>query len=172
MAAETFEGFDTEREFAKGKATLGGKAAFAEALEVFGSGVFRAVNDAEVFASAGFEGWLDEAAAGFGDEVERFDDHPFPSPASEFFPPTNAFGLAFRVGDIDELERCGHKEFRVGGAESGEGFHVPAMGLMGMKRAFAGKEMERGELEIGDGIHRPAVSSVGFDVVGDHIRAF
>jgi hypothetical protein len=43
VAGEAFEGFDAEREFADGQRAFGGQAAFAEAGEVFGDGVFRAV---------------------------------------------------------------------------------------------------------------------------------
>ena len=52
VADEAFQAFDAEGEFAGGEGALGREAAGAQACQVVGEVVFRAVDDAEVFAAA------------------------------------------------------------------------------------------------------------------------
>lgn len=84
MADEALEGFDAQREFTEGKKALSAQGAGAQPGEVIRRGIFRAVNDAQVFAAAAFDGWLDKAALAAQDKVERLDDHAFAATSDSF----------------------------------------------------------------------------------------
>ena len=71
-----------------------------EAIQIFGRGVFRAVNDPQVFAASALHGWLDDPALSLGDEVRWFYNHPLAAATGEFAPPLDRFGFALRVRDI------------------------------------------------------------------------
>ena len=79
---EAFQGFHAEGEFSQGQGPFCAEAAGAEALQVFESGVFRAVDDSEVFAAAAFYGGLNEATPAFCHKVERLDDNALTTSAS------------------------------------------------------------------------------------------
>jgi len=66
---EAFQGLDAKSELAQGKRALSAKAAGAQTVEMFGKGVLRAVDDAEILAAAAFDARLDDAAAAFFDEA-------------------------------------------------------------------------------------------------------
>src|SRR6266550_7487305 len=77
FANEPFECFDAEREFAESQRSLRGKAARTETFEIFCRRVFRAVDDAEIFATATLHSRLHKSATIFGDELQRLHDHAF-----------------------------------------------------------------------------------------------
>src|SRR5689334_2931678 len=56
LAREAFEGFDAEREFAQGEGALATEAALAQAFQVLGPVVLRAVDDPQVLAPATLDG--------------------------------------------------------------------------------------------------------------------
>src|SRR5688572_5816518 len=88
-ADEAFHPFDSEREFAKRKPSLGADRALPEPGEMLRRVVLRAVNDPQIFPSAAFHRWLDEAAGGAVYPLQRFDNHPFAAGSGQAFPPTN-----------------------------------------------------------------------------------
>jgi hypothetical protein len=142
---EPLKGFDAESEFTQGEGPFVREAARAEPAEVVFSGVFGAVDDAQVFAAAAFDAGLGEAALVAVDDVEGFDHHALTSGVGELLPPLDRFGFAFGVGEVDFYSPGGSEELRVRLAKLSEGVEVPCVGGEGVDVAFAGEDLERCE---------------------------
>lgn len=106
MAHETFKRFYAQGELSQGEGAFGSYAARAQAVKVFGDTVFRAVDDAQVFGAATFQGGLHDAVFASANEIERFDDHTFATLSRQFLPPLNALRKAGRVGYVHHFEGC------------------------------------------------------------------
>ena len=100
---EAAEGFEAQGKFAQGEGLLGFDIAPAQFFEIFGGGVFGAVDDAEVFAASAFDGGLNQPAFFVAcNEIQGFDDHAFASLCCFFFPPCSGVGTTLRVVEIDD----------------------------------------------------------------------
>ena len=165
VAHETFKGFDAQGELSQGERAFGSYAARAQAVEVFGDAVFRAVDDAQVFGAATFQGGLHDAVFAPGDEIERFDDHAFAAVPGQLLPPLDTFCEAGRVGHVYYFVGCGEQQLLVGSAQFRQGIHVPGMVFVGMYLTLRCQDVERGKFEIGNGIDGPAILVVGGNVL-------
>src|SRR5260370_40994476 len=165
FAYETLEGLDAERELAERQGTLHRQPTRAEALQVLGKRVLGAVDDPQILGATALYRRLNDATPTTGNKIERFDNHPFATAASELFPPTNSLSLRNRVRHLDNPTRCGGEHRRGSGAKLLEHRHVPAMVLPGVHLALGGEQVERRHPQIVDGADLPAIPSILIDVL-------
>lgn len=163
VANEAFERFDAQSKFAQSERALATETARAETVQVLGQSVFRSIDDAEIFAATAFNTRLDDSAAAFFDEAERFDDHAFAATLGVGNPPVDRLQLAVVVDEIDFAICGGEQEIGSSGAELGESLHVPLMVAVDVDVAFRRQQMKRCELQIAERLYGPAVALVGSD---------
>src|SRR4051794_31554404 len=77
---EALQRFHAKGELADGERTLGRETTTSEAFEVFGRGVLRAIDDAQVLWAATLDGRLSDPLRPLGDEVEGLYHHAFATP--------------------------------------------------------------------------------------------
>ena len=100
---EAAEGFEAQGKFAQGEGLLGFDIAPAQFCEIIGGGVFRAVNDTQVFASSAFDGGLNQPAFFVAcDKIDGFDDQALAALCCFFTPPCGGVGTALCVVEIDD----------------------------------------------------------------------
>ena len=170
-ADEALESLDAEGELGKGEGSLPAETAVSQTDQVLLIRVFWSVDDAEVFASPAFEGWLGEPAAALVNESERLDDHALAASTRELFPPGDSRGLGRGIGEIDDEERSWKQELGVGLGEPGKRLDVPEVILVDMDAALGGQEMKRGQLQIRQRFDTPAIAAIGVDEPADVLLA-
>ena len=103
---------------------------------MFRKGVFRAVNDSEIFAAPAFDARLNDPPAAFFDKAQRFDNHAFSATSGVFDPPGDGALLTLGVNQIDVAMLGGEEQRRIGATKRSESFHVPDMVPVKVNLAF------------------------------------
>ena len=168
---KAIEGFEAQGKFAQGEGLLGFDIALTQFCEIVGGGVFRAVDDAEVFAPSALDGRLNQPAFFVaGDERDRFDDHALAALRCDLLPPSGGVVATLRVVEIDDAIGRGVENIRIRTTEFCEGFHVPGVCPVMVNRAFCGEDVKGREFEIVEAANGPAVRAVRVDVAVDAPR--
>src|ERR1035437_9153214 len=170
VADESLQTFDPQGELASSEAALAGEVSRAQALEVLGQGVFRAVDDPQILGAAALDGGLDgPAGLSTRREVEGLDDHALSPTPGQFEPPGNAGGDGLRTSHVNHAIRRCEKQSIVLLADPGQRVHVPDVIAVAVDVAFGGQQVERCELQVGERSDRPCVPLVGIDVEAGHL---
>src|SRR5260370_14738003 len=122
---EAFESFDTKGELALSQRAFGANPAHAQAVEVGRYGVFRPVDDTQVFGATTLERGLHQSARATRDKVQRLDDHAFATAPGQFAPPLNTSSHADGIVDLDLLIGGRQQKLRICLAESRARLHMP-----------------------------------------------
>src|SRR5262249_45928932 len=157
----------TEGEFAEREVALAAEATFAQADEMLGQIVFRAVNDPEIFAATHLEGRLNEVLWSAKNKFARLHHHPFPAALCEFLPPGRGAGASGRVRQVNPAPACRRDHRLAGSGKFTRPVHMPEVVAIEPDVAFARQEMERGDPEIVDADDRPDIRRPGARVAID-----
>jgi len=103
---------------------------------------------------------LDDAAASFLHEAERFNEHAFAAAFGVRHPPVNGLCLTFVIHQIDLAIGRGEQEISDDCAEKGESLHVPVMVPVDVHVAFRRQQMKGRELQITERLHGPAIVAI------------
>src|SRR5437660_788050 len=129
LVDESLQSFDTKRKFAKRQRAFGRKPPRTKSFQIFIGGVFRTVNNAEIFAAAALDSRLNQATLVSRDELHRFDYHSFPAARGQLLPPRNTFGFTGWSGHVNDAEWSGDNE---AASEASQRLHMPVRRLVGV----------------------------------------
>jgi hypothetical protein len=146
LVNEPFQRLDTERELAPSQGAFRANRSGTQSSEVFRQEILRAVDDPEVFLSTALDGGLNESSSPLGDEVERFDHHPFAADGGHVCLPRSRCVARSAVVQVNDLKRRSEQETLVRGAESCQHLHMPRTAFVCMNRALAGEQVEWSKL--------------------------
>src|SRR5205823_2288648 len=154
-----------QSELTERKRPFGAEPPRAEALQVFGQRVFRAVNDPQILPASTLHRRLNQAAPPSRNELERLHHHSLSAASGQILPPLDSLSLAGGVGDVHFLEGRGQQKSGVRPAQFRELFHVPQVILASVDFTLRSQKMKGSELQVIEGTNWPAVSPIRLDVL-------
>ena len=149
LANEPLKRLDAKCKLSAGEGALGSHVPGTKAFKVLRQEILWAVDDAKVFGTPAFYGWLGDPASAFSDEVERFNDHAFSALSRHLRPPSDCIRSARFILKINDLEWGSEQDLRICSAELGNRLHVPSVRLICMNCSFTCQDVEWCKFEIG-----------------------